>query len=356
MKNDSILEIKNLNISVKTARGRVEIIRGVDLELKKAKTLAIVGESGSGKSITVKSLMSLLPQNARIDNGELLLKDRNPSNPPVDLAKLSHKEIIERINGQRIAMVFQDPLTILNPTMTVGNQIMEGMILHRGLSKEEAFKKAVRLLDYVGMTEPERRMRQYPHELSGGMRQRVVIAIALSCDADIVICDEPTTALDVTVQARILDLIEEIQREKALSVIYITHDLGVVARVADMIAVMYAGQVVEYGTSEDIFYEPAHPYTWGLLSSVPDIENTEKELYSIPGNPPDLLQGFKGDAFAPRNEYALDEDFTEEPPMISLSETHQVRSRLYLNGRRPERPQQLQQRIDRMKKGAVSWI
>ncbi len=349
MKEENILEIKNLNISFKTDRGRVNIIRGISLELERSKTLAIVGESGSGKSVTVKSLMSLLPMGARIESGEILLKDKSLKGDPMDLTKLSHKQMIEKINGQRIAMVFQDPLTILNPTMTIGNQIMEGMIIHGHFSKKEAYDKALGLLRYVGMTEPEKRMKQYPHELSGGMRQRVVIAIALSCDADIVICDEPTTALDVTVQARILDLIESIQRERSLSVIYITHDLGVVARVADMIAVMYAGQVVEYGTSEEIFYDPAHPYTWGLLSSIPDIENTTNELYSIPGNPPDLSLGFKGDAFAPRNEYALKEDFEEEPPMVALSETHFVRSRLYLNGCRPKRPVQLQKRIDRMK-------
>lgn len=349
MKNGNILEIKDLNISFATGHGRINIIRGVNLELRRGTTLAIVGESGSGKSVTVKSVMSLLPDSAKIESGEIWLKGKEHGED-INIAALNHRQVVERINGQRIAMVFQDPLTILNPTMTIGKQITEGMLLHGNYDKAEAWDKATKLLEYVGITEPDKRMKQFPHELSGGMRQRVVIAIALSCDADIVICDEPTTALDVTVQARILDLIESIQKERGLSVIYITHDLGVVAEVADTIAVMYAGQVVEYGSSNDIFYHPAHPYTWGLLSSIPDMDIKNDELYSIPGNPPDLSVPFTGDAFAPRNEYALKEDFSSEPELIALSDTHFVRSRLYESGRSNlKRPAALQLRIDRMR-------
>ncbi|MBP5299188.1 MAG: ABC transporter ATP-binding protein [Lachnospiraceae bacterium] len=331
MSEDLILEIKDLSVSFKEKKRTTNVIRGVNLSLIRGKTLAIVGESGSGKSVTVKSVMALNTKGAVIDGGEILYHHKNSdgSVETVNITDLSSKQIIKTINGQRIAMVFQDPLAILNPTMTIGKQITEGMRLHRKISYKEAWVEAVKLLDHVGIREPELRMKQFPHQLSGGMRQRVVIAIALSCDPDVLICDEPTTALDVTIQARILELIKTIQKERGLSVIYITHDLGVVAQVADYVAVMYAGKVVEKGTAEDLFFKPAHPYTWGLLLSVPNVDRKEESLYSIPGNPPDLTKPIKGDAFAVRNENALPIDFEKEPPMFKLSETHYVASWLY---------------------------
>ena len=351
MKENNVLEICDLTISFETPRGRMKVVRSVSLELERAGVLAIVGESGSGKSVTVRSVMSLLPKTAVIESGEIWLKEKEPGKAPLDLTKLSHKQVVNQINGQRIAMVFQDPLTVLNPTMPVGKQIMEGMLLHKRCGRQEARQRTLRLLQDVEIRDGIRYMKQYPHQLSGGMRQRAAIAIALSGDADILICDEPTTALDAAVQARILELIDRIRRERSLSVILITHDLSVVSKAADRVAVMYAGEIVEYGTREDIFLRPAHPYTWGLLSSTP-YEGAER-LYSIPGNPPDLSYPIKGDAFAPRNEYALKEDFEEEAPMISISPSHSVRSRLYLNGARPELPALLLSRIERMRKEEI---
>lgn len=257
------------------------------------------------------------------------------------------------VNGKRIAMIFQDPMTSLDPTMTIGKQIMEGMIWHYKTPKAEAYQKAVELLKEVGITDAEERMKNYPHQLSGGMRQRVVIAIALACDPELLICDEPTTALDVTIQAKILELIQKIQRERNISVIYITHDLGVVAKVADFVNVMYAGRIVETGTIDEIYYEPAHPYTWGLLSAMPDLDTDDDRLYTIPGSPPNLLHPVPGDAFAPRNVYALNIDDRVEPPMFKLSDTHYAATWL-LDPRAPkvEMPAELKARIERMKKEA----
>ena len=256
-----------------------------------------------------------------------------------------------KICGKHIAMVFQDPMTSLNPTMTIGKQIMEGMMYHYKVSKAEAYKKAVELLEEVGITDPEKRMKNYPHQLSGGMRQRVVIAIALACDPDILICDEPTTALDVTIQAKILELIKEIQAKKNISVIYITHDLGVVAKVADYVAVMYAGKIIEKGSVDEIFYDPRHPYTWGLLSSMPDVNTNEEVLYTIPGTPPNLLNKVEGDAFAVRNEYALNIDFRLEPPMFNVGGKHRVSSwLLHEDAPKVEMPLTLRHRIDNMLK------
>ena len=348
MRQDVILEIKDLTISFRDAKDEtVRIIRGVDLELPRGKTLAIVGESGSGKSLTVKSAMGLLPDNAYIEKGSIVFRPGDGSE--TDIAAMSKKKIISTINGSNIAMVFQDPLTILNPTMNIGAQVTEGMIKHGRISKNEAWDRAEELLDTVGIKNSGRVLHQYPHQLSGGMRQRVVIAIALACDPKLLICDEPTTALDVTVQARIIDTIKSIQAERDLSVLYITHDLGVVAEVADHVSVMYAGRIVESGTTEDIFFRPAHPYTWGLLSSVPSVGDFDDELYSIPGNPPDLSVEFKGDPFAVRNDMALDIDYEEEPPVFTLSDTHEVRSWLY-DDKAPEvnMPEALQGRIRRM--------
>ena len=235
--------------------------------------------------------------------------------------------------------------------MTIGKQLMEGMIMHLKISPKEAAARAVQLLSEVGITEPGRRMKQYPHQLSGGMRQRVVIAMAISCNPDLLICDEPTTALDVTIQAKILELIKKLQADHGISVIYITHDLGVVAKVADYVNVMYAGKIVEVGNIEEIFYEPRHPYTWGLLSAMPDLETDDSRLYTIPGSPPNLLHEVKGDAFAPRNQYALKIDSLKEPPMFKISETHYAATWL-LDPRAPkvEMPEELSRRIQRMKK------
>ncbi|MEA3322168.1 MAG: ABC transporter ATP-binding protein [Bacillota bacterium] len=313
---EKILEVKNLHVSFDTFGGEVKAIRGVDFDLKKGETLAIVGESGSGKSVTTKTVMRLLPKNnSNIKNGEILFDGK-------DLAKLSEKEM-QDIRGKDIAMIFQDPMTSLNPTMTVGKQIMEGIIKHQKLSKSAAAEKAIDLLRLVGIPMPEERFKQYPHQFSGGMRQRVVIAISLACNPKVLIADEPTTALDVTIQAQILDLMKDLQKKIDTSIIFITHDLGVVANVADRVAVMYGGQIIETGTVDEIFYDPRHPYTWGLLSSMPDLDlGDEDELYAIPGSPPDLSDPPKGDAFAPRNEYAMQIDLEMEPPMFQISKTH----------------------------------
>jgi oligopeptide transport system ATP-binding protein len=312
---DKILEIKDLNISFHTFSGEVKAIRGVSFDLNKGETLAIVGESGSGKSVTSKSIMRLLPpQNSEIKSGQILFEGR-------DLTKLTDKQM-QKIRGHEISMIFQDPMTSLNPTMKIGNQIMEPLIKHQNMSKHAAKERAIELLRLVGISKPEIRVNQYPHQFSGGMRQRVVIAIALACNPKVLIADEPTTALDVTIQAQILELMKDLQKKIDTSIIFITHDLGVVANVADRVAVMYGGKIVEIGTSDEIFYNPQHPYTWGLISSMPDMETNDEELYSIPGTPPDLLDPPKGDAFAPRNPYAMKIDLEQEPPFFKVSETH----------------------------------
>lgn len=309
----NVLEVKDLEITFDTYAGKVKAIRGVSFDLKKGETLAIVGESGSGKSVTTRSIMRLLSQNANVENGEILFNGE-------DLIKKSEKEM-QGIRGKEIAMIFQDPMTSLNPTMTIGKQISEPIRLHQKLNKDDAKKRALELLNLVGLPDAERRMKQYPHQFSGGQRQRIVIAIALACNPEVLIADEPTTALDVTIQAQILDLMKELQKKIATSIIFITHDLGVVANVADRVAVMYAGKIVEIGTVDEIFYNPQHPYTWGLISSMPTLEITET-LYAIPGTPPDLLDPPKGDAFAPRNAFAMKIDTELEPPYFKVSETH----------------------------------
>jgi len=312
----TILEVKDLRINFKTYAGLVRAVRGVNFDLKEGETLAIVGESGSGKSVTSNALMKLIPQPPGIyESGQILFNGR-------DLVPLTDKEM-SKVRGNEIAMIFQDPMTSLNPTMKVGRQITEVILQHKKVSKDEAKKRAIELLTQVGIPFPEKRYNQYPHEFSGGMRQRVVIAIALAADPKLLIADEPTTALDVTIQAQILELMKEIQKNSKTSIIFITHDLGVVANIADRVAVMYAGQIVEYGTVNDIFYNPKHPYTWGLLGSMPDLDNdTDELLRTIPGSPPDLTNPPKGDAFAARNEYAMAIDYEQEPPMFQVSETH----------------------------------
>ncbi|OAS83866.1 ABC transporter ATP-binding protein [Metabacillus litoralis] len=312
---EKILEVKDLHISFHTFSGEVQAIRGVDFDLLKGETLAIVGESGSGKSVTTKAIMRLLPEsNSEIKNGEILFEGK-------DLAKLSNKAM-QKIRGKDISMIFQDPMTSLNPTMKIGKQIIEPIVKHQNLSKSAAKERAIDLLRLVGIPQPEARFNQYPHQFSGGMRQRVVIAIALACNPKVLIADEPTTALDVTIQAQILELMKELQKKIDTSIVFITHDLGVVANVADRVAVMYGGKIVEIGTVDEVFYNPQHPYTWGLISSMPSLDSEDEELYAIPGTPPNLLYPPKGDAFAPRNEYVMKIDLEEQPPMFKVSDTH----------------------------------
>ncbi len=311
---EKLLEVKNLGVNFKTYGGEVKAVRGVTFDLHKGETLAIVGESGSGKSVACKTIMRILSSNGYISDGEILFDGK-------DLTKL-HEKDMEKVRGKDIAMIFQDPMTSLNPVMTIGKQIMEPIIKHQGLSKKEAKKRAIELIDLVGISEPEKRFKQYPHQFSGGMRQRIVIAISLACNPKILIADEPTTALDVTIQAQILELIQDLQKKTGVAVIFITHDLGVVANIADRVAVMYAGKIVEYGTSNEVFYNPQHPYTWGLLGSMPTLEIGDNDLYSIPGNPPDLMKPPVGDAFSLRSDFALKLDFLAEPPVFKITDTH----------------------------------
>ena len=351
-KREQVLSVRDLDITFKTTAGPVHAIRGVNIDLYKGETVALVGESGSGKSVTMKAAMGILAQNAKVNSGSIRFSYHHADGSPetVDLLQKDKKWIRLHINGKRIAMVFQDPMTSLDPTMTIGKQIMEGMLWHFKMPKAEAYQKALKLLEEVGITDAEKRMKSYPHQLSGGMRQRIVIAIALSANPDILICDEPTTALDVTIQAQILELINRLKKERRLSVIFITHDLGVVANMADRIAIMYAGKIVEYGTADDVFYDPRHPYTWALLSSMPDLETREK-LEAIPGTPPDMILPPKGDAFAARNKYAMEIDFEEQPPMFHVSETHMAATwLLHPNAPKVNPPAIVVERIERMKK------
>ena len=323
-----ILSAKDVVIKF-SLRGRVlTAIRGASLELMEGKTLAIVGESGSGKSVFTKSFIGMLDRNGWVDSGSIMFEGQ-------DLAKFKQEKQWLNIRGKKIAMVFQDPMTSLNPLRTVGLQIQVVVELHQGLKGRDAKQRTLEILTDVGIAYPEMRYGQYPHEFSGGMRQRVVIAIAMACNPRILICDEPTTALDVTIQAQILDLIRKLQKQYQLTVIYITHDLGVVANVADDVAVMYAGDIVEYGTSEEVFYNAQHPYTWALLSSLPQLGVKGQPLYSIKGTPPNLFNEIKGDAFAARNPRALKIDFVERPPYFQVSPTHYARTWL-LDTRSPK--------------------
>lgn len=309
----NILEVKNLSIDFKTYAGDVHAIRDVSFDLKKGETLAIVGESGSGKSVTVRSIMGLLASNAQIKAGTIQYHGE-------DLLKKSEKEM-DQIRGNDISMIFQDPMTSLDPTMPIGKQVAEPLLIHKTMNKEDAMKRALTVLELVGIPNAKERMKDYPHQFSGGQRQRIVIAIAIVDYPQVLIADEPTTALDVTVQAQIIDLMKELQRKIETSIIFITHDLGVVAGIADRVAVMYAGKIIEYGLVDEIFYEPKHPYTWGLLNSMPTLDTAGK-LEAIPGTPPDLLDPPKGDAFAPRNPYALQIDVEAMPPFFQVSKTH----------------------------------
>lgn len=323
-----ILSVKDLVIKF-NLRGKVlTAIRDISLNIYEGESLAIVGESGSGKSVFTKSFMGLLDKNGWIESGSIMYNGN-------DLAKYKTEKDWVKIRGKEIAMVFQDPMTSLNPLKTIGKQIEEAVVLHQGKKGQEVKNTVLEILKDVGIQEPEKRYDQYPHEFSGGMRQRVVIAIAVACNPHILICDEPTTALDVTIQAQIIQLLRNIQRKYRLTIIYITHDLGVVAKVADRVAVMYAGDFVEIGTCEEVFYNPQHPYTWALLSSLPQLGIKGQPLYSIKGTPPNLFNEIKGDAFAPRNPHALKIDFVERPPYFAVSKTHEARTWL-LDPRAPK--------------------
>src|SRR5215204_4376907 len=315
---DTLLQVTDLKISFGTYAGEVQAIRGASFDLRRGETLAIVGESGSGKSVAARSIMRLNPEaNTIVRGGEILFEGK-------DILRLGEKQM-QRIRGSEIAMVFQDPMTSLDPTMRVGRQIEESLKKHLGMSGRRATERAVELLKLVGIPSPEARLRQYPHQFSGGMRQRVVIAIALSCDPQILIADEPTTALDVTIQAQILELLRELQERLGMSIVLITHDLGVVASTAHRIAVMYGGKIVETGTLREIFYNPQMPYTWGLLASIPvPTADRSLDLIPIPGTPPDATDPPKGCPFAARCPYAMRICEDEMPAYTTFSDEHRA--------------------------------
>lgn len=311
---ENILELKNLTVSIDSPMGKVEAVRGVSLALRPGEVLAIVGESGCGKSMLCRSIMKLLPRSARIEGGQIIANG-------VDITGYSQREM-NRLRGRLFSMVLQDPMTALDLTQTVEAQIAEAVRVHSPrLDRQALHQRVMELMELVGIPQPETRGKLYPYHFSGGQRQRVVMAIALAADPKILLADEPTTALDVTVQAQILDLLKSIQRRLHTATILISHDLGVVARAADRVAIMYAGRIVEIGTAEEIYYDPRHPYTWGLMRSLPALAKDGK-LYTIPGMPPSLVDPPRGDAFACRNEYALAIDYEEAPPMFRVSDTH----------------------------------
>ena len=332
--NQLILSAKDVHIQF-NLRGKVlHAIRGIDLDLYQGEVLAIVGESGSGKSVFTKSFMGLLDANGSITEGTIDYYGM-AGGQPLRLSDLKTEKDWLRIRGREIAMVMQDPMTSLNPLKTIGDQIMEAVTLHQGLKGAAAKEKTLEYLRDVGISEPEKRFKQYPHEFSGGMRQRVVIAIAVACNPKILICDEPTTALDVTIQAQILQLLKEMRVKYDLTIVMITHDLGVVANIADRVAVMYAGDIVEIGTADEIYYDPRHPYTWALLSSMPQMGVKGEDLFNIVGTPPNLFAEIRGDAFAPRNPQALKIDFVKCPPYFTVSPTHKAKTWL-LDPRAPK--------------------
>jgi oligopeptide transport system ATP-binding protein len=343
-----ILSVEDLVIKF-NLRGQVlTAIREASLELYEGESLAIVGESGSGKSVFTKSFIGLLDSNGWVDKGNINYNG-------INLAKYKKEKDWLNIRGKEIAMVFQDPMTSLNPLKTIGKQIQEVVELHQGIKGEAAKRAVIEILKDVGIPDPETRCKQYPHEFSGGMRQRVVIAIAVACKPKILICDEPTTALDVTIQAQIIQLLKNLQSKYNLTIVYITHDLGVVAKVADRIAVMYAGDIIEIGTAEEVFYNPQHPYTWALLSSLPQLGIKGEHLYSIKGTPPNLFNEIKGDAFAPRNPKALKIDFELRPPYFRVSSTHKAKTWL-LDSRAPrvEPPAAIGKLLEKYKEGGLN--
>ena len=331
---DVILSARDVHVKF-SLRGRtLHAIRGVDLDVYRGEVLAIVGESGSGKSVLTKTFMGLLDANGRVSEGTIDYFGRDDGRPVRLSDAHSEKEWLH-LRGHEIAMIMQDPMTSLNPLKTIGDQIAEAVELHQGLRGKAAKEKTLEYLRDVGIPEPERRYAQYPHEFSGGMHQRVVVAIAIACSPQILICDEPTTALDVTIQAQILDLLKEMRVKYRLTVVLITHDLGVVANIADRVAVMYAGDIVEIGTAEEIYYDPRHPYTWALLSSMPQVGVKGEDLFNIHGTPPNLFTEIPGDAFAPRNPLALQIDFVKRPPYFDITPTHRAKTWL-LDPRAPK--------------------
>jgi len=345
---DNLLEIRNLAVQFDTKEGMVHAVNGVDFDVRMNRTLGLVGESGCGKSITARAILQILPPRGKIVSGEILLAPRNgsahdvPRVRPLDLAKLNPRgKAIRRIRGADISMIFQEPMTSLSPVHTVGNQIIEAILLHQDKSKREARDQAIEMLRLVGVPMPERRVDAYPYELSGGLRQRCMIAVALSCHPRLLIADEPSTALDVTIQAQILNLIERLQRELGMSVMMITHDLGVIAETADEVAVMYLGRIVEFGTAAMIFNEPRHPYTRGLLESVPRIGQGHGErLVSIRGSVPDSFTRLAGCPFHPRCDRFMKGtcDGAAPPPLEEVAPGHKVACFLYTGGARPSAP------------------
>lgn len=314
MMMEPILQLKHLSISFDTSNGEVEAVRDVNLSLQKGEVLAIVGESGCGKTVLSQSVLKLLPKTSRIKSGQIIVDGE-------DITNYKEKKM-RYLRGSVLSMVFQDPMTTLNPTIPIGKQITEAILKHQKVSKEEAKRRAIEMLDLVGIDDPIYRFDLQPYFFSGGMRQRCVLAIALASNPKILFADEPTTALDVTVQAKMLDLLLDIRDKTGISIVFISHDLGVVARIADRVAVMYAGKIVEIGTAEEVFYDPRHPYTWGLLAALPSNTKEGENLKSIPGMPPVMLDPPPGDAFAVRNEYALKVDYEEMPPMFQITPTH----------------------------------
>lgn len=314
-KNNIVLSAKNVVVEFDVRDRVLTAIRNISLDLYQGEVLAIVGESGSGKSVLTKTFTGMLESNGRVASGSINYRGQ-------ELTEIKDHKGWEAIRGSKIATIFQDPMTSLDPIKTIGSQITEVIIKHQKVDAKEAKKLAVDYMTKVGIPDAERRFSEYPFQYSGGMRQRIVIAIALACKPDVLICDEPTTALDVTIQAQIIDLLKQLQNEYHFTTVFITHDLGVVASIADKVAVMYAGDVIEYGTVEEIFYDPRHPYTWSLLSSLPQLADDSGVLFSIPGTPPSLYKPIKGDAFAPRSRYAMKIDFEEDVPRFDVSETH----------------------------------
>lgn len=314
-KMEDLLQVKNLSVSFDSAAGEVQAVRDVSFSLKKGEVLAIVGESGCGKSVLCKSIMKLLPASAKIKSGNILIHGQDITN--------YREQDMQKIRGKIFSMIFQDPMTSLNPTIKIGQQIAEAVLAHdKKKTKEQVYQRVTELMELVGIEHPHERYHLYPYNFSGGMRQRSVMAIALASNPDILFADEPTTALDVTIQAQILDLLREVQEKLGTATILVSHDLGVVARAADRVAVMYAGKIVEIGTAEEVYYDPRHPYTWGLMRSLPAFSRGKDSLYTIPGMPPTLVNPPKGDAYACRNEYALGIDYEQMPPMFRITDTH----------------------------------
>lgn len=312
---EELLKIESLRVNIHASHGTVQAVRDVSFELHPGEVLAIVGESGCGKSMLCKSIMKLLPGSAKIEGGKIIANG-------VDITNYSEKEM-QKLRGKLFSMVFQDPMTALDPTIPIGRQIAEAILVHEPkLSKEQVYSRVIELMELVGIQQPHERYKLYPYHFSGGMRQRSVMAIALASDPRILLADEPTTALDVTIQAQILDLLKEIQQKLGTATILVSHDLGVVARAADRVAIMYAGKIVEIGTAEEIYYDPRHPYTWGLMQSLPALNKGKDSLKTIPGMPPTLVDPPAGDAFACRNEYAMEIDYHQQPPMFQISDTH----------------------------------